>query len=124
MEILITREYKKANREIGHKADAYFKSFEAKDRRKRDQLKRKVITKDEYIKWRTGQMLIGQRWEEMRNTLAEDFHHANEIAQRIVLGGMPDIYALNHAYGTYEVEPITTNCLNVFSSICSISFSR
>lgn len=104
LEVLISREYKKANREIRDRADEYFKSYEAKEKIKRDQLKRGVITLAEFIAWRKGQLLIDARWNEMRNTLAEDFHHANKIAQRIMLGGMPDIYALNHAYGTYEVE--------------------
>ena len=104
LEVLISREFKKANRQIRDKADEYFKSYEAKEKIKRDQLKRGVITLAEFIAWRKGQLLIDARWNEMRNTLAEDFHNANKIAQRIMLGGMPDIYALNHSYGTYEVE--------------------
>lgn len=104
MEILIAREYKKANREIGHKADDYFKRYEKKDKTKRDQLKRGIITKAEYIRWRTGQLIIGARWEEMRLNLAEDFHHANLIARQVIMGGMPEIYALNHWYGEYDME--------------------
>lgn len=104
LEAFIARNYKKANREIGKKADDYFRRFEVKDKIKRDQLKRGVITKAEYIQWRKGQLLIGSRWEEMRNTLAEDFHHANGVARQAVLGTMPDVYALNHWYGTYDIE--------------------
>lgn len=104
IETTVAREYKKAKREIGHKADEYFKSFEKKEKRKRDQLRRGVITMEEYIEWRKGQLLINSRWEELRNTLAEDNHHANKIATQVIMGYMPDIYALNHAYGTYLVE--------------------
>ena len=49
-------------------------------------------------------MLISERWEEMRQSLAEDYHNANMIAKSIIKGYMPDIYALNHNYGTYDVE--------------------
>lgn len=104
LEVLVSREYKKANRAIGHKADDYFRRFEAKDKIKRDQLRRKVITMQEYIQWRQGQLIVGSRWEKMRLTLAEDFHHANEIAAQTIKGGMPEIYALNHSYSTYQIE--------------------
>ena len=104
LQVVVAREYKKANREIGHKADDYFRRFEAKDKIKRDLLRRKVITKAEYIQWREGQLIVGSRWEAMRLILAEDFHHANLIAAQTIKGGMPEIYTLNHAFGTYEVE--------------------
>ena len=40
----------------------------------------------------------------MRNTLAVDYHHANLIATQVITGAMPDIYTINHAYGTFLVE--------------------
>lgn len=104
LEVKVSREYKKANRAIGHKADEYFRRYEKKDKRKRDQLRRGVISMDEYLSWRTGQLIIGSRWEQMRLILAEDFHHANEIAMQTIKGGMPEIYALNHSFATYQIE--------------------
>lgn len=40
----------------------------------------------------------------MRDTLAEDFTNADKIAKSIAYGYQPEVYALNHNYGTYQVE--------------------
>ena len=98
--------YKQASDEVQKKLDDYLKAFKAKDARHLADL-RKDFTKEnyeEYIRWRQGQVLISERWEEMRQSLAEDYHHANMEAKSIIDGYMPDIYALNHNYGTYDVE--------------------
>jgi SPP1 gp7 family putative phage head morphogenesis protein len=98
--------YKQASDEVQKKLDDYLKAFKAKDARHLADLQ-KDFTKEnyeEYIRWRQGQVLISERWEEMRQSLAEDYHNANVIARSIIDGYMPDIYALNHNYGTYDVE--------------------
>lgn len=98
--------YKQASDEVEKKLDDYLKAFKAKDARHLADLQ-KDFTKEnyeEYIRWRKGQVLISERWEEMRQSLAEDYHHANMEAKSIIDGYMPDIYALNHNYGTYDVE--------------------
>ena len=104
MENRIAREYKRATEEVTEKYEDYLRRFEVKNRIKLSQLEREVITKQEYIQWRTGQIAIGERWKEMRDTLAEDFHNANMIARSIEEGYMPEIYALNHNYATYQIE--------------------
>ena len=100
----VRKEYKVANKEIQEKLDDYLQRFAIKDKIKQEQVKSGKITQDEYIKWRTGQIMIGKRWEEMRDTIAADYSHANQIAMSIVNGYTPDVYALNHNYGTYEAE--------------------
>ena len=47
---------------------------------------------------------MGQRWEELRDTLSEDLHNTNQIAMSIAKGYMPEVYALNYNYGTFAVE--------------------
>lgn len=61
-------------------------------------------TPKQYKEWRVGQIAIGERWQTMRQELAEDYHHANQIAKSITNGYMPEVYALNHDYATYEIE--------------------
>jgi SPP1 gp7 family putative phage head morphogenesis protein len=48
--------------------------------------------------------MVGRRWEAMRDTLAEDMHNVNDIARSIVYGHLPEVYALNHNYSTFEIE--------------------
>lgn len=98
--------YKQASDEVEKKLDDYLKAFKAKDAKHQADLQ-KDFTKEnyeEYIRWRQGQVLISERWEEMRQSLAEDYHRANMAAKSVIDGYMPDIYALNHNYGTYDVE--------------------
>lgn len=104
MEQKIADEYKRAEKEIAKKLDDYLKRFEVKDALKRDAVSAGTITQKEYEQWRVGQIEIGKRWSDMKETLAMDYHHANEIAKSTVNEYMPEVYALNHNYGTFEVE--------------------
>lgn len=104
MEKKIAAEYKQAEREIADKLDEYLKKFEKKDAQKRAAVQKGLIAQKEYEQWRTGQIMIGKRWEEMRDTLAKDYQNANNIAKSTINGYMPEVYALNHNYGTFEVE--------------------
>ena len=96
--------YRTAVADVQAKLDDYLQRLDVKDRTKRLQLARGEITQAEYNRWRTGQIMIGQRWAEMRDTLALYLHHANEIARSVVNGYMPEVYALNHDYATFTVE--------------------
>lgn len=96
--------YREAAAETEQKLNDYFAKFKVKDQIKREALKRGEITDDEYRYWRTGQLAIGERWKEMRDTLATDLHNTNNLARSMVNGYMPEVYALNHNYATFQVE--------------------
>lgn len=100
----VNRVYRQAAEEVEKKLNDYLRRFKVKDQIKREQLRKGEITQDEYNYWRTGQIMIGKRWEEMKNTLAQDLHNANNIARSITQGYMPEVYALNHNYATFQVE--------------------
>lgn len=100
----IAKEYKQAEKEVAEKLDKYMKAYERKDAKKRELLRQGLITEKEYNEWKIGQIAMGYRWEEMRQTLAEDFTHADQIARSIAGDHMPEVYAINHNYGTYIVE--------------------
>lgn len=100
----IRQEYTQAEREIREKLADYLRRFEIKDRTWQKWVAEGKKTEAEYKAWRTGQIAIGERWEEMRQTIAEDLLNASKIARSIANGYMPEVYALNHDYGTYQVE--------------------
>lgn len=104
MEKEVEKVYKEAVGDLQKKLDTYLRKFETKDKIKRQQLEKGEITKAQYDHWRTGQILMGDRWQEMRDTLAADLSNSNRIAASIVNGHLPEVYALNHNYGTYEAE--------------------
>lgn len=100
----VQRVYRKAVEETQKKLEDYLRRYQVKDEIKRQQLARGEITAQEYADWRKGQIMIGKRWEEMRDTLARDLHNSNTIARSIVQGHMPEAYAVNHNYATFQVE--------------------
>ena len=104
LEKRITAEYRQAEKEIQEKLDDYFKRFEQKDKVWRRWVTDGERTQEEYIQWRVGQMAIGQRWEEQKETIARQLTNATELAKSIAYGKMPDVYAVNFNYSTYDVE--------------------
>ena len=104
LEKRLAKEYETAEKEVREKLFKYLQDFERKDAEKKAQVKAGLMSETEYNNWRVNQMIIGKRWESMRNVLATDFHNANNIAKEMIKEHSYDIYALNHNYGTYEVE--------------------
>lgn len=104
LEKKITQEYQKATKEVEKKMNDYLSKFAKKDKEMAKKVKNGEITSQEYAEWRQNQMLTGKRWEQMRDTLAQDLVNADKIAAGMINDTLPDAYALNFNYGTYEVE--------------------
>lgn len=104
LEKKIAAEYRKAAEEAQKKLDDYLRRFEVKDEKWRLMVARGEKTAAEYAEWRKGQIIVGKRWEELRDQLAKDYHKANITARKIITSQMPEAYALNMNYSTYLVE--------------------
>ena len=104
LEKLITKEYKKAHKEVSAKLDDYLQRFAAKDSKWQEWVLTGQKTQKEYTDWRKGQMLVGKRWEDMRDALAEDLTNTSKIALSISKEHAPEVYAINHNYATFQVE--------------------
>lgn len=100
----VSREYLRAYEEAQAKLDDYLDRFRAKDEIHRESVARGIETEADHREWRRGQILVGERWREMVDTLAEDYRNADRAAASIVNGHVPDAYALNHDYATFQVE--------------------
>lgn len=104
LEKRVKEEYEKALADAEKKLAAWLKKFTTQDNIQKKLLEAGQITEKEYKDWRFRHIMMGKEWEKMRDTLAEDFHHANEIALGVARGKMADVYALNMNYGTYDIE--------------------
>lgn len=100
----LRKEYRQATKEVEQKLDNYFAAFRRKDEKKRALLDAGEITQKEYNDWRYGQMCVGKRWEDMRDKLAADLSKTDVIARNIADGYMPEVYAVNHNFATYQIE--------------------
>lgn len=104
LERRLKREYQQAAKETEQKLQKYMQGFEKRDAEKLELVKAGKLSQKDYEQWRVGQIATGKRWTALRDELATDMTKTNEIAAGIINGKMPDIYAFNFNYGTYEVE--------------------
>lgn len=100
----VKKEYAQAQKEIERKAKAYFASFADKDAKKLELVAQGKMSQDAYNAWRAQQLLVGEKWNNLSTSLAKDLSNARNISASIVKGYMPEVYALNHNYATYEIE--------------------
>lgn len=104
MESRIRDIYTQAAKETEQKLKDHMGKYRVKYEKKLAEMKSGKISNAEFLRWNQGQIMIGKRWEEMRSTLATDMYNADLLANSMVNGYLPDVYALNHNYGTFEVE--------------------
>lgn len=104
MEKRLDEVYKQAYREARQTADDFMKQFREMDKKKRQKVKDGELDKAEYERWRRTQVFQGNRYHQMADTLAADMTHTNQIAASVINGYLPEVYAVNYNYGTYEIE--------------------
>lgn len=111
----INREYQLAMEEIDETLEDYMDRFYKKDKiwqkyvnavKNTDPVEYKKRL-EEYKKWKLSQIAVGKLWEERKQTIAEDLQNTYKIAQSIAQSYMPEVYAINHNYGVYDIETQT-----------------
>lgn len=104
LERRLNKEYEQAISDVEETTQDYFRRFEIKDKKWQQWVSEGKKTEEEYKKWRFGQMAVGDRWEELKQKLADDYHNVNETAKRLSRDAQLDVYRENFNYSTYEIE--------------------
>lgn len=104
LENKIAKEYKKAAKTAEKNLNDYLDKFKKQDAEWQKLVASGAKTKTEYMRWRQSTITAGRRWKDLRDNLAQDMTNANKIAMSAVREHMPEVYALNHNYGTFEAE--------------------
>lgn len=104
LEKKLAKEYDAAKKDVERKIEKHLSRFEKLDKEYAAKVAAGEMDKKEYLKWRQSNMATGSRWEDLRDTLASDLSHTNEIAMGMINDHTIDCYALNMNYGTYEIE--------------------
>ena len=104
VENLISKEYAQAAEELEKKMMKHFSDFARKDAEKQKELKSGIITEQRYNEWKIGQLAIGQRWKDARDSMTNILVNADKNAAAIIQGNSIKAYGDNMNYGTYEVE--------------------
>lgn len=100
----INHEYATAMREIEDELSVYFAKFEKKDETWRRWVASGERTKEEYQQWRIGQMAVGRRWADQKESIAKQLVETSKTSLGFVRKYSPEIYAENFNYSTYQVE--------------------
>lgn len=104
LERKINREYAKAVKDIEAELTDYLRRFEVKDKRWREWVEDGTKTAEEYKRWRTGQMAVGKRWSDQKETIAKGLFEVNTDLREQIRKEMPQVFADNFNYATYEIE--------------------
>lgn len=104
LEKQIRKEYARAEKELTKKLDHYMRTFAKNEKIMKQRLRKKEITQAEYDTWMYNHIMMGKRWEQVRDTIAEDLTRTNQIAISTAKGHMASAYAMNSNYGTYQIE--------------------
>ena len=96
--------YGQAYTELKAKADNYLAWFVAEDAAQRERLKNGDISVKEYQNWRERKLLTGQHWFAMSETMAQNLANSNGIAMSIISDYIPEVYAINGNWTTYQIE--------------------
>ena len=98
--------YEQAYEEVSEKCSRYFERFQAQDVVMRRRLEAKEITAEEYATWRRNKMLIGDRWNAVRDSMAETLVNADNVARSIITGYIPEAYAYGMNLAAYQIDQL------------------
>lgn len=111
LERRISRIYKEARDELDEAIKAYFDSFAKRDEKMKaligTEVNGKEWTENDYKRWRLNQIGRGERYQDLREKVAERYTKANETAISYVNDTTPGIYSLNRNYGAYTIERVS-----------------
>ena len=110
LERRIGQVYRDASKDLDKEVNAYFAKFKLRDKEMQQLVAAGEMTQAEYNQWRLTQMGRGQRFEALRDKVAERYTQANEVANAYVNDATPSLYSLNRNYEAYTIEKAVGSC--------------
>ena len=102
--------FKEAEKDLNKEVKEYFAKFKLRDKEMQALVDAGEMTKADYQQWRLTQIGRGQRFEALRDKVAERYTKANEVANAYVNDLTPSIYSLNRNYEAYQIEKTVGSC--------------
>lgn len=100
----IRRTYAQASVETEARLNRYLQTVARNDRIWRERVERGEVSRAEYLQWRANRIAYSHRYEDLRDSLANDMLIASNTARQLTNDAIPSfiMYGLNH--GLYEIE--------------------
>ena len=113
LEKRIAKVYREARDELSDAIKIYFERFRERDEEMKaligTEINGKVWTEQDYKQWRLNQIGRGERYQDLREKIAERMTKANEVAIAYVNDATSGIYSLNRNYAAYTIEKVAGN---------------
>lgn len=100
----ISRSYRRAAQEMKYDLDEFLSKYEAKDLIKREQLQKGIISEEDYISWRKGQIFQSEHMQAKIADLTTTALNADKKAMQLVNNELPAVYATAFNYGGFRGE--------------------
>lgn len=88
--------YSEAEKGLTEKVNSFFANFEKLDKKKKALVDAKQLTQEEYDDWRRKKLLMGEKYKDLRDSIADRVSNTNAIATKYMNGELPKIYAHNY----------------------------
>ena len=100
----LQRSYRQARLNLLEKIGAYLERFEKEDAMMRALYDSGELSHQDYMTWRYRKIAGTKQWRVMLDQLTADLVKADKVAASMIRDELPEVYAENHNYGTYEIE--------------------
>ena len=111
LERRIAKLYREAGKELQATIDTYYEQFAKRDEEMKSLIgtvqNGKEWTEADYKQWRLNQIGRGERYQVMRDKVAQRVTNANAVAVSYTNDATPGIYSLNRNYAAYTIESVT-----------------
>lgn len=87
--------YAEAEKGLTEKVNSFFAKFAELDKKKKALVDAKQLTQADYDEWRKNKLLMGDKYKDLRDTVASKLSDTNAIATQYMNGDLPKIYAHN-----------------------------
>lgn len=98
------RVYRQAEKEARRALERHLEKFAEEDARMAERVEKGELSEEDYRRWREVKMLNGDSYRALVDQAARGYADAGAYASAAVDGRLPEVYAENVNYGTYQVE--------------------
>lgn len=95
--------YRQAQADAQEALSRFLRRFGKEDERQREKVEAGELSREDWLAWRKGQMLTGQRLSSTLDQVAQAYSHANQVAVAALAGKLPEVYAENANYAAFQV---------------------
>lgn len=102
LERAIQRVYSQVGKDIADTMNAFLERFSDADSAKQKQVEAGTLSEADYRTWRAGYIAKGKQYQAAAENAAKIANTANRQAVEVVNGKLPELYALNRNYISYD----------------------